>query len=90
MTPLIGLITQVATSYERRAGVLITEDMTIAVLCFGGGPVAINRTNMARMRLLFVWQTTAQSLLTGTRRASKNTTTATWEMSSLTWLTFNF
>lgn len=41
MSSVIGIISQFADAPERKAGVLITEGLTVAVLCFGGGPVAI-------------------------------------------------
>jgi len=41
MTSVIGAVSQFADREDRKAGVLITEELTVAVLCFGGGPVAI-------------------------------------------------
>ena len=41
VTSIIGVISQFADGNQRKAGVLITEELTVAVLCFGGGPVAI-------------------------------------------------
>ena len=41
VTSIIGVISQFADKNQRKAGVLITEELTVSVLCFGGGPVAI-------------------------------------------------
>ena len=41
MSSVIGTISQFAHGPERKAGVLITEGLTVVVLCFGGGSVAI-------------------------------------------------
>lgn len=41
MSSVIGIVSQFADAPERKAGVLITGGLTVAVLCFGGGPVSI-------------------------------------------------
>ena len=80
-TPLVGLITEMASRHERRAGVLITEGMTVAVLCFGGGRVAIIDSHKhGQNGALVCMADNKTELVNWTRRASRNTTTAPWEI----------
>ena len=41
LTSLIRIISQYAEGNYRKARILITEEMSVAVLCVGGGPVAV-------------------------------------------------
>ena len=81
MSSVIGIISQFADAPERKAGVLITEGLTVAVLCFGGGPVAIVDSHQhGGNGALVAWLQAAQIWFIGTKRVSKNTTSALWEI----------
>lgn len=91
-TPLIGLITQMASRHERRAGVLITGGMTVAVLCFGGGPVTIIDSHKHGQNGALVCMADNSTELVNWYQKSfqKYNNRPMGNMCSLTWLTFNF
>ena len=91
-TTLIGLITQMASRHERRAGVLITGGMTVAVLCFGGGPVTIIDSHKHGQNGALVCMADNSTELVNWYKKSfqKYNNCPMGNMCSLTWLTFNF
>ena len=92
MSSVIGIISQFADAPGRKAGVLITEGLTVAVLCFGGDPVAIVDSHQHGGNGALVCMATSSTDLVHWYKKSfqKYNLRPMGNLCTLTWLEFSF
>ena len=89
---IIGVISQFADGNQRKAGVLVTEKLTVAVLCFGGAPVPIVDSHIHRQNGAIVCMTASCSDAVRWYKNSfqKYNLRPMVNMCTLAWLQFTF